>query len=824
MTSRLETIVVSRLHGAGHLDRDARAVAHAALSGANALNEAVRLIPATADWPSPLEPAPQDADIERAHIYLTHISASGFRGVGERVDLPLTPTPGLVLVTGRNGSGKSSLAEACELSLSKSISRAARSPMWGEGLANLHNKDLKPQVEVGLQIDGVGEVVLACTLQQGDLASAEVTSTSGDRQYDLNRHGWDDAVTRYRPLLTYGELAALASAKPSDLFDPINNIIGLDELTAADQLLVKAGSEYGKPKKAAAAALKLLLTDLKAIDDPRAAELLAALTGRSPNIDAARAVLAGTGGSSTEMRRRLEAWTMQTHPKHGLATEAAAKLAVARDRVDALAESATGRLGRLADLLDLAIAHRDHDDGLCPICGKGQLDEAWLNDARRRSREARDAASGVTAAADELHRARAAARRLVTTTPDALLGLPVLDVDPRPAAVAWAALEGVFTDQSDSGARDRAVIDSLPKAVARVAAEVDSLAAAAAAALAAQNTIWEPIAEQAIETLRALELVNPAELRVSAINAARSWLRELTIDLRQQRMTEFEAAATTIWKDLRQESNVSLDGISLSGANTRRQVQLDLTVDGTPGPQSVLSQGELAALGLALFLPRSTAAESPFRFVVIDDPIQSMDPSKVDGLARVLHHLAADRQVIVFTHDDRLLQALRNLALPATAFKIVRGERSEVHVQLVADPIDQHLRDARALVKNSELPLDLVAIAVTGYCRDAIDETALDLARRRLFRDGKSGYEVETKLAAPRTTWTRLALAILGNQNYVGDRLNSALDAIDEDATAIINLCVEGVHEPDSSQIKNLPDWVGNIVGRLRAYDTAAAG
>jgi predicted ATPase len=57
---------------------------------------------------------------------------------------------------------------------------------------------------------------------------------------------------------------------------------------------------------------------------------------------------------------------------------------------------------------------------------------------------------------------------------------------------------------------------------------------------------------------------------------------------------------------------------------------------------------------LSLFIPRATLPESPFRFIVIDDPVQSMDPARVDGLARVLEAAARDRQVIVFTHDDRL--------------------------------------------------------------------------------------------------------------------------------------------------------------------------
>ena len=42
-----------------------------------------------------------------------------------------------------------------------------------------------------------------------------------------------------------------------------------------------------------------------------------------------------------------------------------------------------------------------------------------------------------------------------------------------------------------------------------------------------------------------------------------------------------------------------------------------MTVDGVAGTAlSVMSQGELHALGLALFLPRASAPESPFRFIL----------------------------------------------------------------------------------------------------------------------------------------------------------------------------------------------------------------
>lgn len=713
MTASPIRTVTAAANLAGDLTSEARAIIHAALAGTEALEAVLSSDPDVADDLQDAQAALSESTAEAALIYLNHISAMGFRGIGGRVDLPLAPTPGLVLVTGRNGSGKSSLAEACELALSRTIVRASKSSAQGEGLTNLH-KSVSAEVGVSLRIDGVGEISIDCTLDKDDVVSALHRVRAGADRYDLDKHGWSDAMGRYRPILTYGELAAIASAKPSDLFDPINNIIGLDALTEADQLLTKSGTEHGKPLKTAGSIHKSLLAELQTVDDPRAKDLLAVLSGKQPDIVAARAILAGTSGASVEVRKRLEAWALVTGPSSASAIQAAEALAEARDRADAVAAGAAGRVGRLAELLDLAIAHREHDDEMCPVCGQGRLNGTWLSSARQRAQEARDSASDVTTASLVLGRARESARKLVTASPPVLNTAPVLEVDPAPAARAWAALESVYDAALDEAMRDRAIVATLPGAVDRVAEEVNRLQLAASAALAALDTIWEPIAERAAETLAALDAADAARRRVTAINSARSWLREVTSSLRRERMAQFEAAATTIWKGLRQESNVSLDGISLTGSNTRRQVHLNLSIDGTPGPQAVLSQGELAALGLALFLPRSTAPESPFRFIIIDDPVQSMDPSKVDGLARVLHQISIDRQVIVFTHDDRLLQALRNLALPVTAFEVVRGDKSAVQVQPVADPVEQYLRDARALVKNSELPLDLVTVAVTG--------------------------------------------------------------------------------------------------------------
>ena len=84
--------------------------------------------------------------------YLRAITVEGFRGVGKQVTLELPPGPGLTLVIGRNGSGKSSFAEGLELLLTGQTYRwLDRAKIWKDGWRNLHHPHASVQAEFTLQ-------------------------------------------------------------------------------------------------------------------------------------------------------------------------------------------------------------------------------------------------------------------------------------------------------------------------------------------------------------------------------------------------------------------------------------------------------------------------------------------------------------------------------------------------------------------------------------------------------------------------------------------------------------------------------------------------
>ena len=180
------------------------------------------------------------------------------------------------------------------------------------------------------------------------------------------------------------------------------------------------------------------------------------------------------------------------------------------------------------------------------------------------------------------------------------------------------------------------------------------------------------------------------------------------------------------------------------------------------GALSVMSQGELHALALALFIPRATAPSSPFRFLVLDDPIQAMDPAKVEGFVRVLERIAATRQVIVFSHDDRLATAIRNLAVDARIVEITRGAGSTVNVTESTTPALRYIKDAEAVLLDDNVPAALKARVVPGIVRLAVEAAARDAYFARCYAAGRAVVDVERDWEDARKTRQKLALAVDG--------------------------------------------------------------
>jgi hypothetical protein len=348
--------------------------------------------------------------------------------------------------------------------------------------------------------------------------------------------------------------------------------------------------------------------------------------------------------------------------------------------------------------------------------------------------------------------------------------------------------------------------------------EVAAVRSAAGRVLRERAEAWQPVAADLAAWGKVAEDSQAASVRNTDFKKALDLLRQIGREVRNDRLAPFAKTSAQVWETLRQESNVELGPITLAGAGPQRKVTLDVTIDGVPGAAlSVMSQGELHALGLALFLPRATAADSPFGFVVIDDPVQAMDPAKVDGLARVLSSVARTRQVVVFTHDDRLPAALRQLQLPATVLAVTRRERSVVAVRKLSDPVSRYLDDARAIAKTDALPATARAVAVAGLCRGAMEAACVEVVRSRDLSAGVAHSVVEGRLDdASHSLQDMVALALFGNTSRAGEVPGRLRVLAGQGSVNAFWAAKKGVHDPRNGDLKLLIDDTDRLAKALR--------
>jgi hypothetical protein len=213
------------------------------------------------------------------------------------------------------------------------------------------------------------------------------------------------------------------------------------------------------------------------------------------------------------------------------------------------------------------------------------------------------------------------------------------------------------------------------RAAAPLATAVRDIAASASAEISRRDDRWAPVAADVAAWCADAGPARTAAAIVPSIKQARAGSSVPRASCGTPGLPHWPIRRA-IWAMLRQESNIDLGVFRLAGTATQRRLELNVSIDGLPGAApGVMSQGEINALALSRrwTRPKSTAWPGSSRKV------------------------AADRRVVVFTHDNRLTAAVRDLNVPATVLEGTRRPGSVRPCPPVPGLAGQALSDASAL-------------------------------------------------------------------------------------------------------------------------------
>ncbi len=667
--------------------------------------------------------------------YLRSIHVRGHIGVGrDAVDLPLTPGPGLTIVSARNGTGKTSIADGVRHNLSGGITRSYE--VLTENV-HYHERDIVVTVS-----NGAREVQIMCgrdaIVHWREPAGALATLPSD----------WTEAFARYMPVLLYPEVSQVIH-DPATLHTFLRDAL---ELTALQELqaALKPMREAGRSAlRAVTSAHEQASDGVMGVGHQELAALLGECgpTADDSVIEQIRTVITGLPDSAPPPLALPDLWAV-CDASRAVATAALERLAAAHDSSVTGAEAVRDALTKLLAQKASPLAdNRAHDD-VCPVCqaqGRGWRELATREVTRLSclTMELREAEAMAAEALEDLAGALPAA---VNDPARRVLGaLDDPEVDRRIAQ--WDRLVGRRTQLSAatiSANALAALLDEATDLAAWYAPQREQILLQRDELVAAQATVrthvqtWLEALAKARPALDRLQVANRLNDRVD------KWLKTARADI----FEPIGEQVKELWTVLNSDADLKLTDISLRGGTQRQMgVTLGLVDGGVALPagknsSAVLSTGQRNALSLATYLPRATQPQSPFGFLVLDDPIHAFDTWRVRYLADCLLKLSERFQVVVFTHDDRLWQALRAIGARPTHVRMDRraDRHPQVKVSTVVSPGLHLLNDLqRVLAAETDTAAigspEAVTSMALAMCRQALDTevvTQIEILGRRL--------------------------------------------------------------------------------------------
>ena len=632
---------------------------------------------------------------------LCFVEVCGFRGFRDKLRIDFGT--GFTVISGRNGTGKSTLCDAVEFAITGSINKykikkAAMESLsdyiwWrGDGTPEAHYvalsfaKDngerymVKRTRDAGCNSSPEEIKDALCSGARPENALNQLCSTSIIRDEWIAALSIDLSETERFELVR----SALGSQEGSDLGARAKEVI-----TSAERAHARTTGAYESIRVELSDRLIQLSSTKDAAsrlgDIEAAMRLVAAVVPKSPT-ETRDLLSAGRTGLVARRARlaQLTEFVQETRDfaalrqafdlpesrqrreavRLALTTATAAKHAVEHVIAQAARDLAREAQGNaIATSLSLLIEHGErlglHDEH-CPLCAGIRTPKEFESGLTLARERINSIASGVAVAREALSRARASAERILADHASVEGQWNAIEEETTRLVKREALLVKLFERH---GLNVRLIRDP-NKLEIEIAAERDRLIdlERALLTLEASGVVTRTAGlEDRITALRkdvetAANLLERSQAAVTAAKAIERAVKRVNAEIIDERLAQISPLLNELYQRLRPHADWRTIDYRIRG-DVRRF--LSLRVGGGLNPQFVLSSGQRRAVGLAFLLSVHLARTwTPWRTLVLDDPVQHIDDFRALHFVEILAAFRLDDRQIVCTVEDEALADL----------------------------------------------------------------------------------------------------------------------------------------------------------------------
>lgn len=697
---------------------------------------------------------------------LEQVSIHNYRGISNEDPLTLLfdPTPGITVLHGLNGAGKSSISDAIELGLTGNTpislgGTAGKAALWEP--IHLSRGSSSARVEVVLSSNDERLILVTVLGQNGAVEShtASLETATGRKTISLDA-SWQQALVSHQPVFAYATLERRVQLS-KDLATYFEALLALGgSFAVIQETIAERGNASSEALTRWRVAKEAAMQSLASIDSNRLGDeqIIPLPSVPEPSINED---IDDWLSSSGLLEEGINSNSLPSATKARL-IGSATRVQKSIQRLEQAGMISERLLSGALEQLYTEATDRRIEDEICPVCATP--DSNWLTileQVVKRNQSVAALRKEVTADTKSL--AADGAEFL-----EGVLKIGALAPDDDPissSSFIGSVLLKKFTTARDVGTdTQHSVLTATSDLSHWLCSQQAGILIDEAVTRTDAIKQWRIARSRAVEDFVAVWKKEGASAVESALwtNTSKR-VEDIRRQLREKRSISLEGKAGARVKELLADAELELKKISVLSSKASMEL---IDQSGRPVDLGMLSAGQRNAVLLAPLLASVDAG--PFGFLILDDPVHAFDELRVDRLADALAKLAEKRRVIVLTHDDRLKENLAARSIECDTRLVDRSSvTGSVQINDSSHFWDQLLTDAGQVydlaVAETGSASDVTA-SIRGLCRISIDNALRTFALRNAAlsaRDTQTdlemldkAYTTEKRLHAAEMLWS----------------------------------------------------------------------